>query len=55
MDIYAVSYVKLPDGTVLVSDTEVAYSLYDILTVLQTQNPEAFAGFCELWNIQNWF
>lgn len=55
MDIYAVSYVKLPDGTVLVSNTEVAYSLYDILTVLQTQNPETFAGFCELWNIQNWF
>lgn len=55
MDIYAATYVKLPDGTVLVSDREVAYSLYDILTVLQTQNPEAFASFCKLWNIETWF
>lgn len=54
-DIYAASYVKLADGTVLVSDTEIAYSLYDILLILQTQNPEAFQSFCTTHNIQNWF
>ena len=53
-DIYAASYVKLPDGTVLVSDTEVAYSLYDILTVMKVQNPTALADFITQWNLQNW-
>ncbi|MBR4863129.1 MAG: hypothetical protein IKU07_01030, partial [Oscillospiraceae bacterium] len=55
MDIYAASYVKLPDGTVLVSENEVAYSLYDILLLLQTQNPEAFHRFVNNYNIQSWF
>ena len=55
MDIFAASYVKLPDGTVLVSENEVAYSLYDILLILQPQNPEEFAKFCTTWNIASWF
>ena len=55
MDIYAASYVKLPDGTVLVSENEVAYSLYDILLILKDQNPEEFAKFCTTWNISTWF
>ena len=55
MDIYAASYVVLPDGTVLVSDAEVAYSLYDILLILKDQNPEAFNNFCTTWNISTWF
>ena len=55
MDIYAASYVKLPDGTMLVSENEVAYSLYDILLILQTQSPEAFQSFVTNYNITNWF
>ena len=55
MDIYAASYVKLPDGTVLVSENEVAYSLYDILLLLQTQNEEAFQSFITNHNIDSWF
>ena len=55
MDIYAASYVKLPDGTVQVSDAEVAYSLYDILLILKTQNPEVFNRFVTNYNIQSWF
>ena len=55
MDVYAASYAKLPDGTVLVSDAEIAYSLYDILLILQTQNPEAFESFVTDHNIQSWF
>ena len=55
MDIYAASYVKLPDGTVLTSDAEVAYSLYDILLILKDQNPTAFNDFCTTWNISTWF
>ena len=54
-DIYAASYVKLPDGTVLVSENEVAYSLYDILLILKDQNPAAFNAFCTTWNISTWF
>ncbi len=54
-DIYAASYVKLPDGTVLVSDNEVAYSLFDILWILKDQNPEAFQTFVNTYNIENWF
>ncbi len=53
-DIYAASYVKLPDGTVLVSEENVAYSLVDILTILKTQNPEAFQSFVTAWNLRNW-
>ena len=49
MDIYAASYVKLPDGTVLVSDNTVAYSLYDILMLLKTQNPTAYESFTAQW------
>ena len=48
-DIYAASYVKLPDGTVLVSDNTVAYSLYDILMLLKTQNPAAYESFTAQW------
>ena len=55
MDIYAAAYVKLPDGTVVVSENTVAYSLYDVLCILKTQNPEAFNSFCETWNIASWF
>ncbi|MBR4863152.1 MAG: hypothetical protein IKU07_01145, partial [Oscillospiraceae bacterium] len=55
MDIYAASYVKLPDGTVLVSENEVAYSLYDILLLLQTQNEEAFQSFVTTHNLETWF
>ena len=50
MDIYAASYVKLPDGTVLVSEETVAYSLFDILTILKTQNPKAYNDFVNTWN-----
>ena len=45
MDIYAASYVKLPDGTVLVSENDVAYSLFDILMLLKEQNPQAYTDF----------
>ena len=55
MDIYAASYVVLPDGTVLTSENEVAYSLYDILLILKDQNPSAFKDFCTTWNISTWF
>ena len=54
-DIYAAAYVKLPDGTVQVSDAEIAYSLYDILLILKEQNKEAFQSFVTTHNIQNWF
>ena len=49
MDIYAASYVKLPDGTVLVSENEVAYSLFDILMILKDQNPQAYTDFVNTW------
>ena len=55
MDIYAASYVKLSDGTILVSDTEVAYSLYDILLILKEQDAEAFQSFCSTYEIEDWF
>ncbi|MBR4864738.1 MAG: hypothetical protein IKU07_09185 [Oscillospiraceae bacterium] len=55
LDIYAASYAKLPDGTVLVSDGEIAYSLYDILLLLKTQNAAAFQSFTEAYNIASWF
>jgi len=55
MDIYAASYIKLSDGTVLVSENAVAYSLYDILLVLKDQNPMAFEAFTQTHNIQSWF
>ena len=55
LDIYAASYAKLPDGTVLVSDGEIAYSLYDILLLLKTQNAAAFQSFTEAYNITSWF
>ncbi len=55
MDIYAASYVKLPDGSLLVSDTEVAYSLYDILIILKDENTEAFQRFVTTHNLQSWF
>ena len=49
-DIYAASFVKLPDGTVLVSENEVAYSLFDILMLLKEQNPQAYETFVNTWN-----
>ena len=55
MDIYAASYAKLPDGTVLVSDENIAYSLYDVLLAVREQNPAAFESFCKTYNIENWF
>ena len=54
-DIYAASYVKLKDGTVLVSDATVAYSLYDVLLLVKEQYPDAFQSFCKTHNIENWF
>ena len=50
MDIYAASYVKLSDGTVLMSENEVAYSLFDILMILKDQNPQAYTDFVNNWN-----
>jgi len=55
VDIYAVSYIKLKDGTVLVSDATVAYSLYDVLLLVREQYPDAFQSFCKTHNIENWF
>ena len=55
MDIYAASYVKLPDGTVLVSENEVAYSLYDVLLLVKKMDSEALDSFLAQWNIQSWF
>lgn len=55
MDIYAASYVKLADGTVLTSDGNVAYSLYDVLLLVRDQYPDAFTDFCKTHNIENWF
>ena len=49
MDIYAASYIKLKDGTVLTSNENVAYSFYDILMLLKTQNPEAYDSFVQKW------
>ena len=54
MDIYAASYVKLSDGTVLTSDTEIAYSLYDVLLQLKETDPDALRAFITQWNIQDW-
>ena len=49
VDIYAASYVKLPDGTVLVSEETVAYSLFDILMLIKEQNPAAYNDFVNNW------
>jgi hypothetical protein len=49
MDIYAASFVKLSDGTVLMSENEVAYSLFDILMLLKDQNPQAYTDFVNNW------
>ena len=49
MDIYAAAYVKLSDGTVLMSENEVAYSLFDILMILKDQNPQAYTDFVNNW------
>ena len=55
MDIYAASYVKLKDGTVLTSDENVAYSLYDVLLLIRQLEEEAAQDFITAWNIQSWF
>jgi hypothetical protein len=39
--IYATPYIRLIDGTVLVSETQVAYSLYDVMKKADTQAYEA--------------
>jgi len=54
-DIYAASYVKLKDGTILTSDANIAYSLYDVLLLMRDQYPDEFAGFVKTHNIENWF
>ena len=55
MDIYAASYVKLQDGTVLTSDENIAYSLYDVLLLIKVQAPDALDSFLTKWNIESWF
>ena len=55
MDIYAASYVKLNDGTVLTSDENVAYSLYDVLLLIREQNPAGLDAFIAQYHIENWF
>ena len=58
--IYAAPYVILNDGTVLVSDTEVAYSLYDVMKKADEQayeaNKEALEAFYQKWQdpMQDW-
>ena len=54
-DIYAASYVKLPDGTVLTSNENIAYSLYDILLLVRDQYPNDFADFVKTHGIEAWF
>jgi len=54
-DIYAASYVKLKDGTVLTSNENIAYSLYDVLLLVKEQYPDAFESFVETHNIESWF
>jgi len=54
-DIYAASYVKLKDGTVLTSNENIAYSLYDILHLVKEQYPDDFADFVKTHNIESWF
>ncbi|MBR4863922.1 MAG: hypothetical protein IKU07_05035 [Oscillospiraceae bacterium] len=49
MDIYAASYVKLKDGTVLTSTENIAYSFYDILMLLKAQNQSAYESLIQLW------
>jgi hypothetical protein len=49
MDIYAASFIKLKDGTVLTSTAEVAYSLYDVLMLIKDHAPDAFESFVEKW------
>ena len=41
--------MKLPDGTVLVSEATVAYSLFDILMILKETNPQAYENFVNTW------
>ena len=51
--IYAAPYVVFHDGTTLVSDTEVAYSLYDVMKKADEQayeaNKEALEAFYQKW------
>ena len=55
MDIYAASYVKLNDGTVLTSDENVAYSLYDVLLLVGKVEPDELDAFVKQYHIENWF
>ena len=49
MDIYAAAFVKLKDGTILTSDEVVAYSFYDVLMIMKTQNPAAYKSYIQKW------
>jgi len=40
---------------VLVSDANIAYSLYDVLLLVRDQYPDAFESFVETHNIESWF
>ena len=49
-DIYAASYVKLTDGTVLVSENEIAYSLYEVVKLLDSSDhADALKEFYQTW------
>jgi hypothetical protein len=51
--IYAAPYIRLTDGTLLVSETEVAYSMYDVMKKADEQvyeaNKEALEAFYQKW------
>ena len=49
-DIYAAAYVVLKDGTVLITDNEIAYSLYDVVKLLDnSQYADALKDFYNAW------
>ena len=49
MDIYAASYVKLKDGSVLTSAENVAYSLFDVLMLLKEQDLAKYEALIQMW------
>jgi hypothetical protein len=58
--IYATTYVQLADGTLILGQGNTAYSLYDIMKVLDetayTANAEALEAFYATWQdlMKNW-
>lgn len=44
-DIYAAAYMMLEDGTCLISTEPVAYSLHDVLTILERDLEEKYASY----------